>query len=61
MKNDRLPVKVYKWGKSLKLDGWVKQVKHILQYCDMYDCMLNESKCDLEVLEARLKVLNRNK
>ena len=61
MKADRIPVKVYKWDLSLKQNCWVSQVKQILQYCDMYECMRQNIPCDLEVLEARLKVLNRNK
>ncbi len=61
MKSDRIPVLVYKWDKSLHQNCWVEQVKQILQHCNMYDCMLNNVPCDLEVLEARLKVLNRNR
>ena len=61
MKDDRIPVKVYKWDKSLKQNCWVSQVKQILQYCNMYDYMLNNVQCDLDDLEARLKVLNRNR
>ena len=57
----RIPVKVYKWDKSLRQDCWVSQIKQILQYCDMYECMLKNIPCDLDVLTARLKVLNRNK
>ena len=49
------------WDKSLKQDCWVSQIKQILQYADMYECMLNNVPCDLDVLSARLKVLNRNK
>ena len=61
MKENRIPVIIYKWDKSLKQNCWVDQVKQILQYCNLYDCMLKNVPCDLEVLEARLKVLNRNR
>ena len=61
MKSDRWPVKIHKWDKSLNLGCWYSQLKHILYYCNMEDCLDDAVKCDLDVLEARLKVLNRNK
>ncbi len=61
MEEDRLPVKVYKWMESLRVDGWVKDVKHIITYANMDDSQDFENKCDLDVLQARLKVLNRDK
>ncbi len=62
MKEDRIPVKkINKWDKSLRQNCWVEQVKQILQHCNMYECMTNNVPCDLEVLEARFKVLNRNR
>ncbi len=56
-----MPVKVYKWESSLNAKGWVGDLKHILQYCNMEDCMVLERLCDLDVAEARLKRINRDK
>ncbi len=39
MNPSRLPVKVYKWENSLKIKGWVQDLKHILSYCNMDDCV----------------------
>ena len=58
MKRDRLPVKVYLWERSLKTQGWAK---NILEYANMSDSNGIECKSDLDVLQARLKVLNRDK
>ena len=59
MKKDRLPVKVLNWDKSLGLNTWYSQLKHILHYSNMDECLHTCSKCDLEVLKARLTVLNK--
>ena len=61
MNQNRLPVKVMKWDKSLGLNCWYSQAKHIANYCSMDECISDNAKCDLDVLEARLKHLNRNK
>ena len=61
MKTNRLPVKVYKWESSLKIKGWVRDLNHVLQYCNMEDCMGLERLYDLDVAEARLKRNNRDK
>ena len=60
MDQDRLPVKVYRWDKSLKRNGWAKQVKAILDHCSMQECMDIDVLCDTDVLEARLHKLNRD-
>ena len=57
----RLPVKLYKLEKSLKIKGWVQNVKSILQYCNMLECFPLEVRCDLEVAHARLHKLNRDR
>ena len=60
MKNHRLPVIVYKWDHSLKLDSWASEVIHILTYADMlHDSPDTWRKFDLDVVESRLKFLNR--
>ena len=61
MKEERLPVNIYKWMESLEVNGWVKDVKHVLNYANMDDCQHLSSKCDLNVLQVRLKVLNQDK
>ncbi len=61
MNVDRLPVKLYNWEKSLNLNGWVKDLSFILHYCNMPEVDDLEVKCDLEVAEARLKHINRDK
>ena len=61
MDEDRLPVKVYKWMESLKVKGWVQDLKHVLNYVNMDDCMNLCNACDLDVFHARAKVLNRDK
>ena len=61
MNPTRLPVRVYRWEKSLKVQGWVGQVKHILDYASMSESDGLEVRSNLDVLEARLKVLNRDK
>ena len=61
MDETRLPVRVYKWQESLKIDGWVKQVKSVLHYVNMEECCPLEMHCDLDVLEARLHRLNRER
>ncbi len=45
---------------QLKVDGWVKNLKHILTYCCMDDCLELHSKCDFDVPQACMKVLNRD-
>ena len=47
MDEDRLPVRVYKWMKSLKVDGWAKNVNFILEHANMSDCSELENSCDL--------------
>ena len=47
MNNNRLPVKVYKWDLSLKLDTWAKEVNQILVYCNMLECAGIDTKCHL--------------
>ncbi len=62
MKPHRLPVIVYKWERSLKLDTWAEEVKQILSYSDMlHDDANIWRKFDLDVLTSRLKYLNRQK
>ena len=61
MDESRLPVRVYKWMKSLKVDGWVKNVNFILEHANMSECTVLKNTCDLEVLEARLKVINHDR
>ena len=61
MEPNRLPVKVYKWEESLNIMGWVKDLKHILEYCNMSECSEMTATCDLDVAEARLKRINRDK
>ena len=61
MDDNRLPVGVYKWEESLKIDGWVSQMKSILQYANMEECMRIDSYCDLDALYAWLHRLNRDK
>ena len=50
MNEPRLPVKVYKWEESLKVHGWVSQLKSILEYAYMSDCAALTTYCDLDVL-----------
>ena len=38
MKEDRLPVKVFKWMKSLNIEGWAQDIKHVPNYASMDDC-----------------------
>ncbi len=57
----RFPVKVYNWEKSLKVNGWVRNVKDMLTLCNMEDCVELEQVCDLDVLEARLQRMNRDR
>ncbi len=60
MKAHRLPVIIYKWDRSLKLDSWAKEVVHILTYADMlHDNADTWRKFDLDVVESRLKFLYR--
>ena len=33
MNPNRLPVKIFKWEESLNIKGWVKDLKHVLEYC----------------------------
>ena len=61
MDEGRLPVRVLKWEKSLKIDGWVRQVESILHYANMEECIPLHVHCDLDVLEARLHRLSREK
>ena len=35
MDKHRFPVKIYKWEKSLKTNGWVKNVRDMLTLCNM--------------------------
>ena len=60
MKDTRLPVRVYKWDKSLRVEAWSNQVAYILSYCNMEDCMNLHTTCDLDVAKARLLKLNQN-
>ena len=63
LNRDRLPVIIHNWDVSLNTDAWAKSANHILQYANMELTSENgEELCtDLEVLEARLLVLNRVK
>ena len=61
MDENRLPVKVYKWDESLKINGWVTQLKSILEYANMSECAPIDVQCDLDVLQTRLHRLNRDK
>ncbi len=62
MKEHRLPVIVYKWERSLKLESWASEIKHILAYSDMLHTDPETwRKFDLDVLESRLRYLNRQK
>ncbi len=46
---------------SLKVKGWVQDLKHVLNYVSMNDCMNLTNTCDLDVFYARITVLNRDK
>ncbi len=60
MKTHRLPVVIYKWERSLNLESWSSEVKHILTYADMlHDNPDTWRKFDLDVVESRLKFLYR--
>ncbi len=61
MDPQRLPVKLYHLEKSLKIKGWVQNVKSILQYCNMPECFSLNARCDLDVAQARLHRLNKEK
>ncbi len=61
MSLSRWPKKVYNWDKSLKANGWTDQVKHILEYANIDITLDSEEPVDLEVLEARLHRLDRNR
>ena len=61
MDENRLPVKVYKWEKSLNHSGWVQDLHFILNYCNMPEFGDLATTCDLDVAEARLKRINRDK
>ena len=49
MKPNRLPVKIYNWEESLNINGWVKDLKHILTYCNMSEYGELDTLCDLDV------------
>ncbi len=61
MDESRLPVQLFKWERSLNHKGWVKDLDFILAYCNMSECADLDVLCDLDVAEARLKYLNRDK
>ena len=61
MDEDRLPVKLFKWEKALNHKGWVKDLDFILAYCNISECADLYNLCDLDIAEARLKRLNRDK
>ena len=61
MDPQRLPVKPYNLEKTLKIKGWVQNVKLILQYCNMSECIPLDDKYDLDVASARLLRLNRER
>ncbi len=61
MEEHRLPLIIHKWDVSLKQDTWAKQIDHILQYSNMLEDTTHLSHIDLDVLNARLKRLNREK
>ncbi len=61
MEEHRFPVKIYKWEKSLKINGWVKNVNEMMTLCNMEECTDLEEFCDLDVLEARLRRMNRDR
>ena len=61
MDSQKLPVKLYHLEKSLKIKGWVQNVESILQYCNMSKCFPLDARCDLDVAQARLHKLNREK
>ena len=52
---------MFKWEQSLKIDGWVIQVNTILHYANMDECCPIDVHCDLDVLEAMLHRINRDK
>ena len=41
MTADRLPVKLYKLEKSIRIEVWVKNMELILRYCSMPECTCN--------------------
>ncbi len=45
----------------MKHKGWVKDLEFILTYCNMSEYAELDTLCDLDVAEARLKRLNRDK
>ena len=55
---NRLPVKLYKIEKSLRIRGWVQDLEFILHYANMGDCVELGTNCDLDVLNARLLNIN---
>ena len=61
MDSNRLPVKLYKLEKSLRIPGWVQNFKFILYYTNMSESSQLGCKCDLDVLQARLLRINRDK
>ncbi len=44
MNAKRLPVKLYKLEKSLRIPGWVRDFEFILYYSNMSDCIELEGK-----------------
>ena len=62
MSEDRWPVKVYKWDLSLKQNGWANDVQAILNYSDqLHDNPKQWRVFDFDVIEGRLRYINRNR
>ena len=60
MDSEKLPVKLYKLEKSLRIPGWVQNLEFILHYANMDDSIELGNRCDLDVLQARLLHINRD-
>ncbi len=60
MNDDRIPVLVHKWDRSLKTQAWFSDLKHILAYSNI-ECDYDGETVDLDVLSSRLLYLNRQR
>ena len=46
--------KFHKWDRSLRTEGWLNDIKHIITYANLDISLDNEGTIDLDVLKARL-------
>ena len=60
MNDYRWPVKVYKWDLLLRQNGWADDIKDIVHYTDQLNNDREIYIFDLDVIESRLKFMNRN-